>query len=91
MAPPQRYLVGSKTEAIIIDEDGVNGAFALLKKSKEEEIASYDGCWHTEWNCCISDPHEISVQFCEPHSTGVRRITHFDRDEVVMTITVRTL
>ena len=27
---------------------------------------------------------EISVQFCEPHSTGVRRITHFDRDEVVM-------
>ena len=23
MVPPQRYLVGSKTEAIIIDEDGV--------------------------------------------------------------------
>ena len=37
------------------------GAFALLKKSKEEEIVSYDG-WHTEWNCRISDPHEIRDQ-----------------------------
>ena len=37
------------------------GAFALLKKSKEEEIVSYDG-WHTEWNCRISEPHEIRDQ-----------------------------
>ena len=63
------------------------GTFALLKKSKEEEIISYDGCWHTEWNCRISDPREIIDECAILRTlliTGVRRITHFDRDEVVM-------
>ena len=29
---------------------------------------------------------EISVQFCEPQLSGVHRITHFDRNEVVMDV-----
>ena len=65
------------------------GAFALLKRSKEEEIISYDS-WHTEWNCCISDPREIRDQYAilPTHSTGIRTITHFDCDEVVMVIRI---
>ena len=56
MAPPQRYLVGSKAEAI--DEDGVWCICTVEEVEEEEVIISYDG-WHVEWNCRISNPREI--------------------------------
>ena len=56
MVPSQRYLVGSKAEAI--DEDGVWCICTVEEVEEEEVIISYDS-WHVEWNCHISDPHEI--------------------------------
>ena len=59
MALSQRYLVGSKLEAI--DEDGVWCVCTVEEVEEEEVIISYD-CWHAEWNCHISDPCEIRDQ-----------------------------
>ena len=59
MALSQRYLVGSKAEAI--DEDGVWCVCAVEEVEEEEVIISYDG-WHVEWYCHISDPCEICDQ-----------------------------
>ena len=59
MVLSQRYLVGSKAEAI--DEDGVWCVCTVEKVEEEEVIISCDG-WHVEWNCHISDPHEITDQ-----------------------------
>ena len=59
MALSQRYLVGSKAKAI--DEDGVWCVCTVEEVKEEEVIISCDG-WHEEWNCHISDPHEIRDQ-----------------------------
>ena len=59
MVPSQRYLVGSKAEAI--DEDGVWCICTVEEVEEEKVIISYDS-WHVEWNCRISDPREIRDQ-----------------------------
>ena len=59
MVPSQRYLVGSKAEAI--DEDGVWCISTVEEVKEEEVIISFDS-WHVEWNCRISDPREIRDQ-----------------------------
>ena len=59
MTLSQRYLVGSKAEAI--DEDGVWCICTVEEVEEEEVIILYDS-WHVEWNWHIFDPHEIRDQ-----------------------------
>ena len=59
MALSQRYPVGSKAEEI--DEDGFWCICTVEEVEEEEVIVLYDG-WHAEWNCRISNPHEIRDQ-----------------------------